>query len=240
MENFRHPLRVLRESAFSVKKSRAKFAKMFGVSESSIEKIEAGERNLGPDLADAIMLRYGIDGESLKQERGFPRSLLIDVPATAGFSIGRDLDEVREAEKKYRELLKLRDKHKRLQRSIEFWQKYVVTSGWNHWIVADVLITKVWLLLATAKQTDKFYAVAVRLSRWIDDAVEEFRLRKRINELMESAVWPSFMDTLGTSFWLRQKRSGRFRPFTGEWAKEGLRKAKALQRSPLQPLRHKR
>jgi transcriptional regulator with XRE-family HTH domain len=232
-----HPLRVVR-GALHI--SRAKFAKLFGVSESSIEKIEAGERNLSGDLADAIMLRYGIDDESLKRERGFPRSLLIDAPSKAGFSIGRDLDETLKAEKEYRKLLKVRDKYDRLERSMLFWRKYVLKGEWNHWNVANVLITKIWLLFAVAKQTDNFYAVGIQLSRWIDEAVVDFRLRKKINELMGSTEWPAFIDTLGATFWLRPQRRGRFRPFTCEWAKEGLRKAQAFQGVHPQPRRRRK
>src|SRR5262249_9590341 len=60
---FIHPLRVVR---IGLNKSQPQFAKMFGVSASYIQAVELAERTLNDELADAIMLRFGVDAESLK------------------------------------------------------------------------------------------------------------------------------------------------------------------------------
>jgi len=61
-----HPVEMIRQS---LEMSRARFAKLLGVSESRIESIEYGSRGLGDDLADAMMFRFGVRAESLKVNR---------------------------------------------------------------------------------------------------------------------------------------------------------------------------
>src|SRR6266568_2284641 len=107
---FVHPLRTVRAA---LKKSQPQFANMFGVSASYIQAIELGQRKLSDELADAIMLRLGVDAESLKRRRGVPVSL-IDADK-AEFNYGGD--HIAEAVEDYGALLRVRDRHERLRRS---------------------------------------------------------------------------------------------------------------------------
>jgi transcriptional regulator with XRE-family HTH domain len=206
---FVHPLRTVREA---VNKSQPQFAKMFGVSASYIQAIELGQRKLSDELADAIMLRCGVDAESLKRKRGSPISL-IDADK-AEFLYGGD--DIAEAVEDYGALLRVRDRHERLRRSVLFWKKNVLPR-WelDHWRVRMVLDNKLDLLLEAAEREKKYHSVAMRLSRWIDNAVSEFRLRTTIDVICRNsrtgrdAQWPSFIETLSPSFRLlpRSRRS---------------------------------
>jgi len=232
-----HPLKVVR---LLLGKSRAKFGRLLGKSESYVEAIEYRQRRLTDEMADEISLRYGIDSESLKRGRGFPRSL-IDTKKI-GISYGdpdyqtddldRDLDDPAgraarqravdrslELVKELNALLKSQDKYDRLQRSMRFWQKYVLNWKHNHQFVENVLRTKLRLLVEAAKREDNYYFVTMRLSRFIEDVIEEFRLRGAIKILCYSRTedkpkwpaitdseWPSFMDSLASSFWVKRPR----------------------------------
>lgn len=207
---FIHPLRVVRAA---LNKSQPEFAKMFGVSASYIQKVELGQRTLDNELADAIMLRLGVDAESLKRKRGAPISL-IDVDK-AEFTYGGD--DIAKSIEDYGALLKVRNKYERLRRSVLFWRINVLPD-WelNHWRVRNALDNKLDLLFEAAEREKKYHSVAMRLSRWIENAVSEFRLRTTINAIRNSrsgrdAQWPAFMDTLSSSFRLKPRSRRRKR-----------------------------
>lgn len=215
---FVHPLRALRE-AFKI--SQSEFGKMFGVSASLIEGIELGKRNLNDDLADAIMLRFGVDAESLKQKHGAPVSLvLLD---KFGFVYGVEggdkgvgpfptTREVLKAARACDRLPKIRNERERLRLSVLFWQNYVLPNWWmNHKRVRRALAHKLYLLSEAAKQKNQFHAVAMRLHRWIDKTADKYRLRKTINVIRNSkngdaAQWPTFIETLAPHFWQKPPR----------------------------------
>src|SRR5437762_14383080 len=67
-----HPMRAVR---VALKKSQSEFGRMFGLSGSYVQAIELNHRPLCDGLADAIMLRFGIDRDSLQRPRK-PRSLI--------------------------------------------------------------------------------------------------------------------------------------------------------------------
>jgi transcriptional regulator with XRE-family HTH domain len=207
---FVHPLRAVREA---VNKSQPEFAKMFGVSGSFIQAIELGQRNLSDELADAIMLRLGVDAESLKRKRGLPVSLIGLNKAEFLLQSERsdDLEKVYPfvmRHEDYKALEKVRDQGERFRRSVVFWQETIVPA-WKseHWQVRDALENKLRLLFEAAERENKYHAVAMRLSRWIEDAVNEFRLRTTIDVIRKplsgrDAQWPTFMETLSESFTL--------------------------------------
>ena len=191
---FTHPLRTVRAA---LKKSQPQFAKMFGVSASYIQAIELGQRNLTDELADAIMLRLGVDAESLKRKRGVPVSLIGSNKAEFLLQ-SESRDDLEKVYKDYKALKKVRDQGERFRRSVVFWHKTIVPA-WRseQWQVRDALDNKLGLLFEAAELENKYHAVAMRLSRWIDDAVNEFRLR-----IGRDAQWPTFMETLSGSFTL--------------------------------------
>jgi transcriptional regulator with XRE-family HTH domain len=216
---FVHPLRALRE-AFKI--SQSEFGKMFGVSASLIQLIELGERNLNDDLADAIMLHFGIDAESLKRKHGAPVSVVhLD---NFNFTFGpakdaptwppsKEYRSIMQAVRACDRLTKIRSERERLRLSVLFWQTYVLPSWWmNHDRVRAALNNKLDLLFEAAKQKNRFHSVAARLHRWIDKTADkEFQLRKAINIIRTSkegdaAKWPTFIETLEPDFWQEQPR----------------------------------
>ena len=227
-----HPLKVVR---LLLDKSRAKFGELFGISDSYVERIEYRTLPLTNELADEIGLRYGLDAESLKGPRGFPRSLidgekfqfsfgdpdLVEPASTASDAeirkaMVKAIDSNLAVNEEFERLLKVRDKYERLQLSMLFWQKYVLHGKCIPEPIENVLSNKLGLLFEAAKEKEKFYPVAMRLSRWIDDAVGDFRLRNRINELCarrtgDAAQWPAFIDTLGATVWRSQSSPRRRR-----------------------------
>jgi len=225
---FIHPLRVVRAALNN--KSQPEFAKMFGVSASCIQKVELGQRTLDNELADAIMLRLGVDAESLKRKRA-PVHLIGSGKAdftlwsgrrslyhtaehpehwfTTAEETSRSQAEMDKAVKEYAALKKVTDQRERFRRCVMFWQKRIVPA-WrsDQWLVGDALHNKLEMLFQAAGRENKYHSVAMRLSRWIDNTVSEFRLRTTINVIRDSrsgrdAQWPAFMDTLSESFRLK-------------------------------------
>ena len=222
---FIHPLRVVRTA---LNKSQPQFAKMFGVSTSYIQAVELGQRKLNDELADAIMLRLGVDAESLKRKRGAPVHLIgsgkaeftlwsgqsfwyhtVEHPEhwfTKAEETSRSQTEMDKAVKEYAALLNEPDRHERFGRSMLFWRKRIVPARKSgQWLVGDALYNKLEILFQAAGRENKYHSVAMRLSRWNVNTVGEFRLRTTINVIRDSrsgrdAQWPAFMDTLAESF----------------------------------------
>ena len=190
---------------------------MFGVSASYIQAIELGQRKISDELADAIMLRLGVDAESLKRKTGKPVSLIglgkVSFTLWNKASPNRDdLDDLEKANEEYDALESLGDPNECFRQSVAFWQNRVVRS-WEseQWRVRDALGNKLEMLFEAANRENKYHALAMRLSRWIEDAVTEFRLRATINVIRGTrsgrhADWPTFMETLSESFHLKAGR----------------------------------
>jgi transcriptional regulator with XRE-family HTH domain len=227
-------LRTLRAA---LGKSQPQFAKMFGISASYVQAIELGQRTLNEELADAIMLRLGVDAESLKRKRGAPVHLIGSGKAeftlwsgrrdlyhitehpehwfTTAEETSRSQAEMDKVVKEYAALNKVTDQRERFRCCVLFWQKRIVLA-WksDQWQVWDVLDNKLRLLFEAAEREHKYHSVAMRLSRWIDNVVREYRLRTTIDVIRNSrsgrdAQWPAFMDTLSPSFRLKPRSRRR-------------------------------
>jgi transcriptional regulator with XRE-family HTH domain len=218
MEKRVHPVRAVRDAA---EVSQAEFAEMFGVSRSYIKAIEIGKRKLGDNLANAIMLRFGIDADSLKKDRRSPVSLIkldkagflysgsgfarkFRCPADVGKQprgfekFRRDLGQA----KNELDVLR-RDKRAQLSRLISFWQNNVLPS-WelDRERVRASLKRKFDVTLEAAAKGSEFYAVAMHLDNCLDAAADEFGLKRAIAGLNRGPL-PKFMDTLAPYFWLK-------------------------------------
>jgi len=228
---FTHPLRTLRAA---LGKSQPQFANMFGISASYVQAIELGQRKLSNELADAIMLRFGVNAESLKRKRNAPAHLIGSGKAaftlwsgrrdlyhtpehpehwfTTAEETSRSRAEMNKAVKEYATLLNERDPQERFRRCVLFWQKRIVPA-WNsdQWLIGDALDNKLGLLFEAAGRENKYHSVAMRLNRWIEDVVREYRLRTTIDVIIRNsrsgrdAHWPTFMDTLSESFRLKPR-----------------------------------
>jgi transcriptional regulator with XRE-family HTH domain len=223
----RHPVWVIRKL---LGKTQEQFADWFGKSLSYIQKVEIGKLDLSQNVADAIMIRLGIDSESLKQKYGWPVSLLLD---SKKFNFGFGDPKIKEPPKdasdkailkskmealdsgaalcrKLEELSKIKDKGLRLHESMKFWQQYASVSHWKETRqpIDNVLTTKLRLLLDAAGQKGRYHAVAIRLSHWLDETVKEFRLRERINDLRAESgeKWTPFIESLGAAFCPEKRR----------------------------------
>jgi transcriptional regulator with XRE-family HTH domain len=183
-------------------KSQQQFARMFGVSASYIQAIELGQRNISNELADAIMLQLGIDAESLKRRRSMLRSLVESGRAELMLWRGPSSEraEMYPLFDEYTKLKKIADPNERLRRSILFWQK--ITPHWDWYIARRALDDKLALLFEAATREKKHFPLAMRLSRWIENSVSDFRLRTTIDAVRATRKtdWPPFMETLSESF----------------------------------------
>jgi transcriptional regulator with XRE-family HTH domain len=211
---FVHPLRCVRNA---VGMSQTAFANAFGVSASFIQAIELGERNLNDDLADKLTLRYGISARSLRQKQGVPRHLfdsnephpLPRIPASEkarmvvhhGLTIPQAMKDMFE---EFRALKRIKNQRKRLRAMIAFWKAKIVPTSENKGQVLDVagmLDNKLALLFIAAQYKNKYFPLAMRLNRWIDNQVHEYRLRTTIDGLRRcrsgrDALWPAFINAL--------------------------------------------
>jgi hypothetical protein len=190
---------------------------MLGISARYIQDFEAG-RPIPDWLLDEIMLRFGIDPDSLRQEAGWPISLLDtdrfnftyrdpdlgDGPGDSASdeeiaeSMLNAIDSAVALNRKITRLQKIRDKNERLKISIELWQQYATLSQSEaHQSIEEVLVVKLSLLRDAARQKGSYLAAALQLSNWIEKAVELFGLRKTINELRAKRTdWPPVIELL--------------------------------------------
>lgn len=149
-----HPIQSVRESLCF---SRAKFAAVVGVSEASIEAIEYGTRPMFEELADAIMLRFGIDAASLMAQ---PSARW---PKPKSAIQGRTLKTARQ-----------------IQDCISNWEAHSDFLNANSSRIFDAeLLPKLQQLIDAAALHESRVGVAVVLSleRWINKTVSEFSLK---------------------------------------------------------------
>ena len=213
---FIHPLRAVRRA---LGKSQLQFARMFGVSASYIQAVELGQRNLNDELADAIMLRCGVDASSLKRKRGKPEFLsyfneeLADAILRSGKHHVPVNPETWRAVEEFADLRKVTDERERLRRLFAFWRCVILPALKAYqWQVHAALGGKVALLFEAAERENKYYSVAMQLSRVIDTLVDEHDLLTTINVIRgrpRGTRWPSFMDILSLSFRLKPRRRRR-------------------------------
>jgi len=212
---------------------------LLGISASYVEAIERGDRQLTNEMADEIGLRYGIEPQSLQKKNGFPRSILdskkfhfsfndpnmVDDPEPETDleilkSMKKSLERGKELIDELDAISEVSDKWERLERSMRFWQRHVLHWKLNHQPIENVLRHKLGLVFEAAKQDNKFYPVTMRLSRFIEYVVAEFKLRQTIDRLRSDRAkretdslslfkpsdWPSFIDSLGGSVWIEKPR----------------------------------
>lgn len=202
------PLRVIREL---LELSRAKFGELFGCTERYIEAVEYGEQPATESLIVEVSLHFGIEPDSLRRNRGCPRSLItgnkirvtfIDPGTNSGEPIERivSLNE-------FPSWRNASDEYERLAVKMALWQQYVICYERNHERIGEVLTRKMSLLLHAAAELDRYYSVTLNLDRWIEYTADTYQLRKRINELRlrmaragENAEWPPFFEMLKDSF----------------------------------------
>jgi transcriptional regulator with XRE-family HTH domain len=167
----------------ALKKSQPQFAKMFGVSASYIQAIELGQRNISSELADDIMLRFGVEAESLKRKRGLPVSLLrqdqIDIKnssPSATKKLGREFAALQE----------ITDPCERLQFCIEFYRK--IFPYFESEVRYQNFARKVEILFTAAVREKKHLALLIRLDRWMENAVKKFGLEPTIKAVIRPYV----------------------------------------------------
>lgn len=151
-----HPLRIVRKSQGL---SRTKFARLFGVSASWIEKIEIGRSELNDELAEAIMIRYGLSAVSLKVKPGAdrwtkPKSIYGRVLPNAG-AVANQIE--------------------RWKLASEF-----VNDSADGALMALVYRLRILIRAATAKNCAA--AAILSLEGWINKTIEDLRLRFEIRK----------------------------------------------------------
>jgi len=168
-----HPLRYIRVALNSI--SQRDFARQFGVSTAYVQSIEGYRRYLSRDFAVEIMLRLGIDSDSLLFERGRPRSVIETNSAEFTFFL-EDGESKEDAFKNLVVLAHLADKKERLKRCIGFWRERVVPSMESETPLA-LLQEKVDMLFDAARCEGKHVELAMRLDRWLEASMIKFRLK---------------------------------------------------------------
>ena len=190
---------------------------MFGISTSYLQAIELGTRKVPDHLADAIMLRLGVDPDSLKNKHGHPEFLLASDKVDLFYGGLRcpDTPLTNRVLREFDERKTLADEHEQWRRAFAFW-RHLVLPAWqhDHPQVENVLQHKLTLLLEAAERYGQFHTLALHLTRVIDALVREYRLHTIIDDVSiertgHKAQWPSFMETISPSFRLKQKRATR-------------------------------
>src|SRR5262245_33776410 len=214
LPRFIHPVRAVRQA---LKKTQRQFAKMFGVSTSYLQAIELGTRKVPDHLADSIMLRFGVDPDSLKNKHGRPEFLLASdkMDLFYGGLRAPNTPLTNRVLREFDERKTLADEHEQWRRAFAFWH-HLVLPAWqhDHARVHGSLTRKLNLLLEAAQHDNNFHCVALHLTRLIDALAREYRLHTIIDAVSiertgHKAQWPSFMETISPSFRLKQKRSTR-------------------------------
>jgi transcriptional regulator with XRE-family HTH domain len=204
---FVHPLRAVRAA---INKSQPEFAKMFGVSASYIQAIELGQRNISSELADDIMLRFGVEAESLKRKRFLPVSLLrqdkIDIEnssSSATKKLGQEFAALQE----------ITDPRERLQFCIEFYRK--IFPGFESGIPYQEFPRKLGILIEAAVREKKHLPLLIRLDRWMENAAKKFRLETTMKVVAGNrSDWKPFREMIWQSlpFLPPQKKNQLPRP----------------------------
>ncbi len=160
--------------------SRSKFAKLVGASESYVEAIEYGSRTMNEELADSIMMRFGIDSESLKSNSSTwpkPRSAIG----------GRKLSNSRQVKK-----------------CISEWEWYVdhlneaASETFENWILPKIR------QLIGAASTQRS-AVVLSLDKWVVRTIEEFSLKFALRQSpdFDEAIWDPIVKKSAAGTWIR-------------------------------------
>lgn len=197
-------------------RSRQQFATDLGISARYVEAIESGDRKLTDTLIAEIMVRFGIDPESLKGKHCFPRSVLgpkkITVRCDDRYGATPDNPvEVTIPLDKFFADNKAKDKYAQLRVLMALWQQYAIHWQINHEGIEELFTLKLTLLLHAAAESNCYYSLAMRLDLVIDHLREVFQLQKGTNDHLPEALrlgkwttdfheWPSFFDALKNSF----------------------------------------
>jgi transcriptional regulator with XRE-family HTH domain len=187
---FNHPLHEVRTA---ISKTQSEFAKMFGVSASYIQAIELGKRNISPEFADDIMIQLGIEAESLKRQRGLPRSLLRSGKAKSKTASPK----VKKLAQEFAALQSETDPRERLRARIEFYQK--IFPYFASEIRYQDFVRKLEVFFSAAARDEKHLPVIMRLDRWLENAAKDFRLRAAIMKVAGrnyAVDWHPFKDVL--------------------------------------------
>jgi hypothetical protein len=162
-------------------------------------------------------VRLGVDAASLKAKHGTPKFLL-DSPKVTFFHGGLRVPYTpltRRVIKEFDQRKTLKNQNELWRASFSFW-RHIILSAWkhDHARIHDTLKRKLDLLLQAAERENKYHAVTLNLTRWIDAQVRHYHLRTTINALSKQhtgrdADWPSFKDTLPESFQRKEKRTTR-------------------------------
>jgi transcriptional regulator with XRE-family HTH domain len=204
---FNHPLREVR---VAIGESQQQFARMFGVSASYIQAIELGQRNISSELADDIMLRLGIEAESLKRRRGFPMSLL----RSDKVKLKSETVKIRKLAQEFAALQRTTVPRERLRGQIEFYQK--IFPYFESEVRYEDFVRKLEVFFTGAVREKKHLTLLMRLDRWLEGAAKKFRLQAAIMKIAGrnyAEDWQPFRDLLLQSFPFLppQKKRRRFR-----------------------------
>jgi transcriptional regulator with XRE-family HTH domain len=158
---FQNPVRLLREA---LGKTQPEFAQIAGISSTYLQKIELGKRPIADDLIDFMAAAFGVAPLSMRKRKGKPVHQLANPD------------------------------HQDLAENIRAWQaatgtihKFVVQDFRNH------LLPKLELLFdaanrqkkGTAFSYPKATAISLRLDRWISGIVEDFDLKRVIDQVLQ-------------------------------------------------------
>lgn len=174
-----HPLRAVREA---VALSRSKFARLVGTSESYVEAIEYGSRTMNEELAESIMLRLGIDAESLSPASS---SRCWSKPKSA--MGGRQLSNAQQ-----------------IKDCISEWEWHVdhlneaAPETFENWI-----LPKIRQLIGAA--TTQRSAVVLSLDKWVAQTIEEFSLKFALRRSadFDEAIWDPIVKKSAAGTWVR-------------------------------------
>ena len=180
---FIHPLRC---GGIEFRKTQLQFARDLGISPSISRPTSKMVNGNFPTIWPTRSAPVGIDADSLKR-RGKPRSVIGSTKAAYTISsvdaetwktptgLENISDEYRGGDD--------HDPNGKLRRSIPLWQK--ITPHWNL-DIASALLTTSWRCYLKQPTETKILSLGLQLSRWIDNAVSDYRLRTTIDDLRKS------------------------------------------------------
>jgi hypothetical protein len=216
-----HPLQVVRKAW---KKSRLELGRILGISEGHVKKIEQWKRDIPDELGLRIMLRLGLERESIQRsilQPGRPKSLIDSM--TAAYTVctvdNKTLqipDGLENTSKEFDAVKKIKDPGEKLRRSIELWQKIV--PHWDLSLIRPALRSKLEVLLEAAEREKKFLQISMALDLWIENVIQEFQLRTTVKavSISRGVKWTTFMDMIRDSFQLIKPPPDGHR-YNAEW-----------------------
>lgn len=149
---FDHPVRLVRDA---LELTQPKFAKVLGISESYLQKIELGRKTISDDLANLIMARFGIHATSLKSKDSIPKPLLWARGGT------------------------LKDRIKEWEDQIKILNGEVQETFREHMAI------KMDVLFEAASAQNKGVALGASLDRWMAQVEEELNLKATIQRILK-------------------------------------------------------